>query len=208
MKNISTPIKVWIVLVLVLLADQAVKCWIKTHMTIGQELPVFGQWFIIRFIENNGMAFGMEWGGNFGKYLLSVFRIGAVGCIGWYIRYLIRQHAPEGFVLTCTLILAGAAGNIIDSMCYGLLFDQSTFTHVASFLPEGGGYAGFLQGKVVDMLYFPLVQGSFPTWIPGVGGTDFLFFRPIFNIADSAITIGVALILICYRNVFATNLKN
>lgn len=208
MKNISLRFKVWLVLFLVLFADQAVKCWIKTHMTIGQELPVLGDWFIIRFIENNGMAFGVEWGGNIGKYLLSIFRIAAVGCIGWYIGYLIRQKAPAGFVLTCTLILAGAAGNIIDSMCYGLLFDQSTFTHVASFLPDGGGYAGFLQGRVVDMLYFPLIQGTFPSWFPVIGGNDFLFFRPIFNIADSAITVGVAIILIFYRNVFASNLKN
>lgn len=208
MKRPSPRTQVWLLLLLILFIDQTVKIWVKTHMVIGQDIPVAGRWFLIRFIENNGMAFGFEWGGDIGKYLLSIFRIAAVGGIGWYIRHLIRQHAPQGFVLTCTLILAGAAGNIIDSMCYGLIFEESTFNHVAALWPAGGGYAGFLQGRVVDMLYFPLVSGTFPDWMPGCGGREFQFFRPIFNIADSAITIGVAVILIFYRKVFASNLQD
>ncbi|MBP5611872.1 MAG: lipoprotein signal peptidase [Bacteroidales bacterium] len=208
MKRLSPCAKCLILFFLVLIADQAVKFWIKTHMTIGQDIPVCGQWFLIRFIENNGMAFGFELGGSIGKFLLSLFRIAAVGLIGWYIHYLLKTKVRTGFVLACTLVFAGAIGNIIDSMFYGLIFDQSTFSHVASFMPEGGGYAGFLKGKVVDMLYFPIIKGTVPQWFPFSAGEEFIFFRPIFNLADSAITIGVFIILLFYRNTFAGQLKD
>ena len=199
MKRLSPCAKCLILFFLVLIADQVVKFWIKTHMTLGQDIPVCGQWFLIRFIENNGMAFGFELGGSIGKFLLSLFRIAAVG---------LKMKARTGFVLAYTLVFAGAIGNIIDSMFYGLIFDQSTFSHVASFLPEGGGYAGFLKGKVVDMLYFPIIKGTVPQWFPFSAGEEFIFFRPIFNLADSAITIGVFIILLFYRHTFAEHLKD
>ncbi len=208
MKRLSPCAKCLILFFFVLIADQAVKFWIKTHMTLGQDIPACGQWFLIRCIDNNGMAFGFELGGSIGKFLLSLFRIAAVGLIGWYIHYLLKMKARTGFVLACTLVFAGAIGNIIDSMFYGLVFDQSTFSHVASFLPEDGGYAGFLKGKVVDMLYFPIIKGTVPQWFPFSAGEEFIFFRPIFNLADSAITIGVFIILLFYRHTFAEHLKD
>ena len=206
MPNSSLRRTTWLLFFFILIVDQTVKIWIKTHMTLGEEIPVCGQWFLIRFIENNGMAFGLELGGNLGKILLSVFRIAAVFLIGWYIHYLIRHKAKTGLIVSCTLIMAGAVGNIIDCMCYGLIFGQSTFMQVASLFPDGGGYAPFLHGKVVDMLYFPLIQGTWPSWMPIYGNQDFIFFRPIFNIADSAITIGVAIILLFYRKALSDKL--
>lgn len=183
---------------LVVLIDQLVKVWIKTHFALGQEIHVF-DWFIVHFTENNGMAFGWELGGIWGKLALSLFRIFAVSLLVYYLVRLGREGAPLGFMLSIGLIMAGAVGNIIDSAFYGVLFGESTYFGPASFLPAEGGYAPFLQGKVVDMLYFPLVQGHFPDWLPLWGGDAFLFFRPVFNIADSAISIGVALILVFYR---------
>lgn len=207
MPHLSIRHKVWLLVFLVLLLDQCVKIYIKTHMVLGQEFSVIGDWFIIRFIENNGMAFGFELGGNIGKLILSICRIGAVFAIGWYIHYLIKQKVHQSFILTCSLIFAGAIGNILDCMFYGLIFDSSSYIQVATAFPEGGGYAGFLQGKVVDMLYFPLFEGTFPSWIPGIGGNDFLFFRPIFNVADSAITIGIFIILLFQRSFFTNELQ-
>ncbi len=168
---------------------------------IGDEFPVFGRWFFIHFVENNGMAFGMELAGEFGKLFLSVFRIVAVGAIGFYLFKLTKKELPTGLIVCLSLVLAGALGNIIDSAFYGLLFDHS-YGQVASFMPEGGGYASFLHGKVVDMFYFPILRGTYPTWIPFFGGDDFLFFRPVFNFADSAISVGIFALLIFYRNHF------
>jgi signal peptidase II len=186
-----------LVISIVLIIDQAVKLWIKTHMMLGEEYRVF-DWFIIHFTENNGMAFGLEWGGIWGKILLTLFRIVAVGGIFWYLKKVIAQGAKPLFITSLALIFAGAVGNIIDSAFYGVLFNDS-YGQLASFLPEEGGYAPLLQGKVVDMLYFPLIKGFLPEWLPWVGGDYFIFFRPIFNIADSAITLGVALILLFQR---------
>ncbi|MCK9617275.1 MAG: lipoprotein signal peptidase [Lentimicrobiaceae bacterium] len=188
-----------IIIFLVLLLDQVVKIWIKTHMTLGQEFPIFGNWFLINFTENEGMAFGMQFGGNYGKLLLSLFRLIAIGGIGYYIVYLIKKGAGTGLVICMSLILAGAFGNIIDSAFYGMLFSESTFIETARLLPAGGGYSTFLHGKVVDMLYFPIISGNYPSWVPFWGGKDFLLFRPVFNIADSAITIGVLTIIIFQR---------
>jgi signal peptidase II len=189
------------IVLLVLVIDQALKIWIKTTMMIGEEFPVFGRWFIIHFVENNGMAFGMELAGEFGKLFLSVFRIAAVSAIGYYLYKLTKKETPAGVIICMSLVLAGALGNIIDSAFYGLIFDHS-YGQVATFMPENGGYATFLHGKVVDMFYFPLIRGTYPEWLPFVGGNDFLFFRPVFNFADSAISVGIFLLLILYRNFF------
>lgn len=185
----------------ILIADQLLKFRIKTTMALGDEIHVAGNWFIIHFVENNGMAFGFEFAGEYGKIFLSVFRILAVIAIGWYLVHLTRHKTSAGLIISLSLIFAGAVGNIIDSAFYGLLFDHS-YGQVASFLPKGGGYAGFLHGKVVDMFYFPVISGQYPGWIPFVGGNEFIFFRPVFNIADSSITIGIFSILIFYRDVF------
>lgn len=188
---------------LILLIDQLIKVWIKTNMYLGQEFPVLGDWFLIHFVENNGMAFGIEFAGEYGKIFLSLFRVVAVAGIGWYLFKLIKkEEIPMGFIACIALILAGAIGNIIDSAFYGLIFNES-YGQIAQFLPDEGGYSSFLHGKVVDMLYFPLFSGRYPQWLPFWGGNDFLFFRPVFNIADSAITIGIFSILIFYRQLFS-----
>ncbi len=171
-------------------------------MSLGDEIVIFKNWFILHFVENNGMAFGFEFAGEYGKIFLSVFRILAVIAIGWYLGRLYKQkEIPFGFVVSISLILAGAVGNIIDSLFYGLVFNHS-YGQVATLFPDGGGYASFLHGRVVDMFYFPLFSGTYPKWVPVVGGGDFLFFRPVFNIADSSITVGIFSILIFYRKYF------
>ena len=197
-KLIAHPV---IIVLAVLLFDQGFKIWIKTSMYLGEEIPVFGNWFIIHFTENNGMAFGLELGAELGKLLLSVFRLVAIGAIAWYLTKIYRSKAPRGVVVCVSLILAGALGNIFDSVFYGMIFSDS-YNSIASFMPENGGYAPMLFGKVVDMLYFPLVEGYLPNWLPIWGGDYFIFFRPVFNIADSSITIGVSTLIIFYRNYF------
>lgn len=192
-----------IVIFLVLLIDQISKFWIKTSMTIGESFPVLGDWFHIYFIENNGMAFGWELGAEFGKIALGVFRLIAVALFFYLIYYLDKKRVKFGPLFGVSLITAGALGNIIDGMFYGMIFSESTFTQVATLFPDGGGYAGFMQGKVVDMLYFPLF--TFPEWVPLMGGQ--IFFSPIFNIADSAITIGFLYLLIFQWN-FLKNIDN
>ena len=192
-----------IVIFLVLLIDQISKFWVKTSMTIGESFPVLGDWFHIYFIENNGMAFGWEFGAEFGKIALGIFRIIAVALFFYLIYYLDKKKVKFGPLFGISLITAGALGNIIDGMFYGMIFSESTFTQVATLFPDGGGYAGFMQGKVVDMLYFPLF--TFPEWIPFFGGQ--IFFSPIFNIADSAITIGFLYLLLFQWN-FLKNIDN
>lgn len=201
MKMKSITIKSIIVILLVLIIDQTVKIWIKTHMILGQEYKILGDWFIIHFTENNGMAFGIEFWGKNGKILLTLFRIVAVTGIGWYLKILIKQKAPKMVVISIALIMAGALGNILDSVFYGVIFDES-FYQVAQFMPNDGGYSTWLQGRVVDMLYFPILKGHYPSWFPFWANQDFIFFRPVFNIADSAITIGVAYILLFERSFF------
>jgi signal peptidase II len=196
-------IKAVLIIVSILLVDQILKIWIKTNMQLGEEINVFGNWFIIHFTENNGMAFGMEFAGEFGKLFLSLFRILACIGIAWYIYYLSKKNSPFGLIVSVSLIFAGAFGNIIDSAFYGLIFNESYF-QVASFLPDTGGYASFLHGRVVDMFYFPIIEGTFPDWFPIWSNEPFVFFRPVFNIADSSITIGVALILLFQNKFFKT----
>lgn len=177
-----------ILVVLLLVIDQVVKIFVKTHMTLDEYIPVFGQWFYIRFIENPGAAFGFEFGGDYGKLFLSLFRIVAVGFIIWYmVRLTKRSDVPKGVLVGLGLILVGALGNIVDSMFYGMIFSESGYSTVATMFPEGGGYAGFLHGKVVDMLYFPIIKNA-------AGQT--VFFSPVFNLADAYISVGVIYLLL------------
>jgi signal peptidase II len=173
---------------------------------LGEEYAVAGQWFILHFTENPGMAFGMEFGGDYGKIILSLFRIIAAGFGVYYIRNLLHEKAHMGYIVSVALILAGAIGNIIDSMFYGLVFTDSDF-RVAEIVSPGNGYAGFLHGKVVDMFYFPIIEGTFPEWFPIWGGEPFEFFRPVFNFADMAISFGVG-IIIAFQRVFFPKKNN
>ncbi len=193
-----------LIIFLILIVDQVFKIWIKTHLYLGQEFHVFDHWFLIHFTENNGMAFGLEFGGTFGKLLLSVFRIALVIGIGWYLVHLIKTNAHTGLVVCFSLIFAGAIGNIIDSVFYGLVFSESNIG-IAKLFPAEGGYARLFHGRVVDMLYFPLFEGRFPQWFPIWGGEEFLFFREVFNIADSSITIGVTSLLIFQKRFYKHN---
>lgn len=201
----KSSVKVLLIVFLVLLIDQALKVWVKTHMAYGQEIQIFGlDWALIHFVENNGMAFGISLGGNYGKLALSLFRLIAVGFLAYYIRILIRSKASFGLLVSFALILAGAIGNIIDSAFYGLIFSETPYhSGIAHLFPAEGGYAGLLHGKVVDMLYFPILKGVFPAWLPFWGGESYLFFKPVFNIADMSITLGVLNILIFQRSFFS-----
>jgi len=193
--------KPFLIIFLILLADQALKFWVKTNLFLGEEIHVIGNWFKIHFTENEGMAFGLQIGGEYGKLMLSLFRIIALLLIGYYLIRLIKKQYPTGLIVSISLILAGALGNIIDSTFYGLLFSESTHK-VAALLPPEGGYASLMHGRVVDMFYFPLFQGYLPDWVPFWGGDYFIFFRPVFNIADAAITVGVLMIILFQRRYF------
>lgn len=200
---------IWVI-ALILVVDQASKFWVKTQMYLDESIPVFGDWFFIHFIENPGMAFGFEFGGETGKLFLSLFRIVAIVFIGFYLRNLIRDKAHSGLIVAVACVWAGAAGNIIDSAFYGLIFSESPrfSPETAVLFPPDGGYAGFLHGRVVDMLYFPIIDGYWPSWVPLFGGERFQFFRPVFNIADSAISLGMAFILINQKKYFKSTEKS
>ncbi|MDX5426832.1 MAG: lipoprotein signal peptidase [Bacteroidota bacterium] len=198
------------IILLVLIIDQALKVWIKTSFYLGEDLRIT-DWFIIHFTENPGMAFGLEWGGLWGKLGLSIFRLIAIIGITWWLRNLIRHNNPFLGILAVSLVLAGALGNLLDSAFYGLLFDRGLtfdteahqwlgYTGVAQL--NGEGYAAPMLGNVVDMLYFPLYNGYLPDWIPFWGGDYFVFFRPIFNIADASITAGFVLMLLFQKRAF------
>ncbi|MFA6944356.1 MAG: lipoprotein signal peptidase [Pedobacter sp.] len=199
MKAFTKP---FLAIFLILIADQALKFWIKLNMSLGQEYKIIGNWAIIHFTENNGMAFGMEFGGEAGKLALSLFRIVAVCGIGYGLVYLIKKKYHRGLIMNLALIFAGALGNIIDSTFYGILFSESNYYEPAILFPAEGGYSSLFHGKVVDMFYVPILQGAYPQWFPFWAGQEFIFFRPVFNLADSAISIGVILILIYQKRYF------
>ncbi|MBR5610673.1 MAG: lipoprotein signal peptidase [Bacteroidales bacterium] len=190
--------KLTIIAAILLVIDQVSKILVKTNMTIGESISVLGDWFQILFIENPGMAFGMEFGGSIGKYFLTILRIVLVIVMIIYLRKLLKKgsEVPMGVCVGIMMVMVGALGNILDCMFYGILFGESTMMQVAQFLPEGGGYAPFFLGKVVDMLYFPLIDTTWPEWVPFVGGDSLIFFRPIFNFADSCITVGALYLMI------------
>ena len=201
--KLSRGTKITLLVVLLLVIDQVIKILVKTNMTLGQSIHVFGDWFQIYFVENNGMAFGMQFGATFGKLLLSVLRVALVVLIFLYIRKLLKRPAtPTGVLVGLAAVLCGALGNIIDSLFYGLIFSESTLTQVATMFPAGGGYEGFLFGKVVDMFYFPIIDTDLPSWFPIWGGQHIIFFRPIFNFADSCITCGAIYLLIFHWRFF------
>lgn len=191
-----------LIIILLLLLDQILKIWIKTHMQLHESIEITS-WFHIYFTENPGMAFGIE---VISKLFLTIFRIVAVGFIGYYLYKIVKQNYSFCFIACIALIFAGAIGNIIDSVFYGVLFDHS-YNQLATFLPEGGGYAGWLHGKVVDMFYFPIIQTVLPDWLPIWGGEEFIFFRPIFNLADSAICVGVFFLLLFHRYTLSESLS-
>ena len=193
-----------IIILAILIIDQWLKIYIKTSFPIGGGFDILGfEWAKIHFVENKGMAFGLSFGGSLGKYILSLFRIVMVAFLIYFLRKLIDLNESFGLQLSFSLIIAGAMGNILDSMFYGLIFSESCYhCGVAQFMPPEGGYAGFLQGSVVDMFYFPMIDTVLPEWIPLLGGNTFAFFKPVFNIADSAISIGVVLILLFHRSFF------
>lgn len=191
-----------LIILLIIIADQAVKVWIKTDYPFGRVMYVLGlEWFQLYFIENEGMAWGWKLGGEWGKMILTLFRLAAVIFGTWYIGRIIKQKYHRGFIFCAALIYAGALGNLIDSMFYGLIFSETTYSTVATMFPDEG-YAGFLHGHVVDMLYFPIIDSQFPQWVPFVGGNDFIFFSPVFNIADASISVGVITLLIFQNRFF------
>lgn len=200
-----------IIIALILIADQVLKIYIKTTFNLNSSKHIIGDWFQLYFVENPGMAYGWKFGGNWGKMALTIFRLGAVVFGTWYLGKIIKQNYNKGFIICAALIYAGALGNLIDSCFYGLIFDKGmifdpgineyvSYSGLAKFSTDG--YAGFLHGNVVDMLYFPLIKGHFPEWFPFWGGDDFEFFRPIFNIADAAISTGVITILVFQKRFF------
>lgn len=203
--------KVTLIILLILIADQALKLWVKTHYQLGDHHKVLGSGFQLYFVENPGMAYGWKFGGNWGKLALTVFRMAAVIFGTWYLGKIIKEKYHKGFILCAALVYAGALGNLIDSSFYGLLFDKGmTFDpaikdyvgYAGLAKATGHGYSSFLHGNVVDMLYFPLIDGNFPSWFPFWGGERFQFFQPIFNLADASISAGVISILVFQKRFF------
>lgn len=196
MKELRKPL---ILILLILVIDQLIKIYVKTHFAIGDDVKVLGlDWFRIHFLENKGMAFGMSFGNTIGKFLLTLIRVVLSVAIFIYMNKLIKKGEKKIIIYSFALIFAGAVGNIIDCLFYGIIFNESTVFAAATIFPAEGGYAPFLFGRVVDMFYFPLIDTTWPDWIPFVGGNNFRFFNAIFNFADASITIGVVLLLVSY----------
>jgi len=199
-------LQVFLFILVILVIDQAVKFYIKTNFYLGEEHKILGNWFRIHFVENEGMAWGWKLGenGSWGKIALTVFRLLAVIFGVYYINQVIHKKYHRGFIICVAMIFAGAVGNLIDSLFYGMVFDASDpiKQNLAKFLPEGGGYASFLHGKVVDMLYFPIIESHWPKWLPVIGGDSFEFFSPVFNIADASISLGLIIILFFQNRFF------
>lgn len=196
MKELRKPL---ILILLILVIDQLIKIYVKTHFAIGDDVKVLGlDWFRIHFLENKGMAFGMSFGNTIGKFLLTLIRVVLSVAIFIYMNKLIKRGEKKIIIYSFALIFAGAVGNIIDCLFYGIIFNESTVFAAATMFPAEGGYAPFLFGRVVDMFYFPLIDTTWPDWIPFVGGNNFRFFNAIFNFADASITIGVVLLLVSY----------
>jgi signal peptidase II len=193
------------IIIIVLLIDQILKIWVKTHMYLGQEISIIGNKILLHFTENPGMAFGMELGGEWGKLALSIFRIIAIAALTYYLIKVIRRESVL-FIVCLSLVIAGATGNLIDSAFYGMIFSDS-WGQVAQVFPEGGGYASFLHGNVVDMFYCPIINTTLPESFPIWGGEHLIFFRPVFNVADSAITISIFLMVIFYKKIFKNTIK-
>jgi len=193
------------VILLILLGDQIVKIWVKTNMTLGDEGAIkITSWFYIQFVENGGMAMGIK---VIGKLFLTLFRIVASIAIAYYIYLLIRNNFKLCYIILVSMIFAGAVGNIIDSVFYGVIFSESTTMHVAALFPPEGGYGNWLHGEVVDMFYFPLFQFTWPSWIPWIGGSDFEFFRYIFNFADASISVGIVVLLLFFRKTLSLSFE-
>lgn len=196
---------VTLIILLVVVADQALKFYIKTNYYMNENHNILGNWFRLYFVENEGMAYGWKFGGAAGKMMLTLFRLGAVIFGVWYLRSIIQKKYNKGFIICATLIFAGALGNLIDSMFYGMIFEESAQgSYLVAKIFPAHGYAGFLHGRVVDMLYFPVISNvHFPSWVPIWGGEEFEFFRPIFNLADAAISSGVITILVFQKKFFS-----
>ncbi len=209
----SSKKKFWILAgltILLLATDQVIKFAVKLNMAVGESFPMFGdsRWAQILFIENNGMAFGMQLGGVWGKLALSIFRLALIGAIAWYLVRIVKKRNPSwGVLIGLVLILVGAVGNMLDSTFYGKIFTESTRGEVATLVPFGEGYAPLLCGRVVDMFYFPMVHWVWPDWIPFAGGREFEFFSPVFNFADACISVGVIYLLLFQRRFFNRNPK-
>lgn len=195
----------FLLMAIVLVADQVLKIWVKTHFYIGEERSLIGNWCLLHFVENEGMAFGFKFGGDIGKLLLTIIRLVASGVIFWIVLRLIKKNSRPLLIYSMSLIFVGAIGNLVDSCFYGLVFEESYY-NIAHIFPQNGGYAPLFHGKVVDMFYFPLIDTTWPEWVPFVGGNRFEFFSAIFNIADAAITIGVVLLFI--EELFCSNKKS
>ena len=194
--KMSRSLMACLIVVAILLVDQAIKIWVKTHMSIGEDIRI-ADWFYISFVENNGMAYGITF---INKLALSLLRIVAVCFIGVYIHRLAKRKASWGYIACLSMVMAGAAGNIFDSLFYGLCFSESDFYPVASYVGFGNGYSSFLMGKVVDMFYFPIIRTTYPAWVPFKAGEPFIFFSPIFNFADACISVGGVALLLFFRN--------
>ena len=198
--RISTKGMAMIIIIAVLLVDQLTKIWVKTHMHLHECIDITG-WFKILFVENNGMAYGMELLG--GKLVLSLFRIVAISVLAYYLYKEVKRNANRLYVACVAMVWAGAVGNLIDSVFYGMIFNAASPFYVSYFVPFGQGYAPMLMGKVVDMLHFPLIETHYPEWLPWVGGNEFVFFSPVFNVADACISVGFVMALLFCRDEIA-----